>query len=85
LTNLGEYQNATNPLDNDTDDDDGFLDGDEVEYGTDPLDPTDFPVTTTTTPITTSTTVGGGRCYWIIDCCSELWCFGGCCCYSGLV
>ncbi|MCF2144589.1 MAG: thrombospondin type 3 repeat-containing protein [Candidatus Heimdallarchaeota archaeon] len=32
----------TDPLNNDTDSD-GFLDGDEVVNGTDPLDPDDFP------------------------------------------
>jgi hypothetical protein len=39
LTNLEEYQNGTDPLDADSDDD-GLTDGAEVHtYGTDPLDP----------------------------------------------
>ena len=38
LTNLGEYQAGTDPLDSDTDGD-TISDGDEVDAGTDPLDP----------------------------------------------
>ena len=40
FTNLEEYLNGTNPLDNDTDDD-GCLDGWEVRWGFDPTDGTD--------------------------------------------
>jgi len=44
LTNVLEYQYDTNPNDWDSDDD-GWSDGDEVlVYGTDPLDPTSYPI-----------------------------------------
>ena len=42
MTNLQEYQNATNPKNADTDGD-GFSDGIEVAAGKDPLDSEDFP------------------------------------------
>ncbi len=62
LSNLGEYQNGTNPLDNDTDDD-GFSDGQEVRYGTDPLDPDDYPVVSSSevSTVTSGVTGGGGE------------------------
>ena len=41
LSNLGEYQNGTDPNDPDSDDD-GDTDGTEVGNGTDPLDPVSF-------------------------------------------
>jgi hypothetical protein len=40
LTNLGEYQEGTNPTNPDTDSD-GMPDGWEVQYGLDPLNPSD--------------------------------------------
>ncbi|MFC1678024.1 hypothetical protein ACFL3G_13320 [Planctomycetota bacterium] len=40
LTNLGEYNNNTNPLDSDCDDD-SITDGWEVQYGLDPLNASD--------------------------------------------
>jgi len=44
LNNLAEYQNDTDPHIADTDGD-TWNDGDEVEQGTDPLDPDDYPKT----------------------------------------
>ena len=44
LKNIGEFQNDTNPHVQDTDGD-TWNDGDEVERGTDPLDPDDYPKT----------------------------------------
>jgi hypothetical protein len=42
LSDLGEYENKTDPTNADTDGD-GFTDGQEVTAGTDPLDDNDFP------------------------------------------
>ena len=42
LTNLEEYNLGTLPMNNDTDDD-GYLDGEEVVAGTDPLNSSSFP------------------------------------------
>jgi len=55
LTNLEEYEFlgtdgwVLDPTDPDTDDD-GWLDSTEIDLGTDPTDPLDYPPTTTTTP-----------------------------------
>ena len=43
LNNLGEYQNGTDPNVDDTDGD-TWNDGEEVDRGTDPLDPNDYPL-----------------------------------------
>lgn len=42
LSNLEEFTRSTDPQDHDTDDD-GYSDGEEVDKGTNTLDPNDYP------------------------------------------
>lgn len=67
LTNLLEFQNRTNPFDADTDDD-GLLDGQEVQAGDDPLTPETVPPTVTIVqPLDGSTVIDGATVSIVVD------------------